>query len=100
MEEVKNLSSTRLLGSLFRLSCQSVPAYRLVLACITDGASALQTYQEQAEARGVSRQAVHQEMPVIIDAIRNHMPEVADHIEKLRHGAHGNYKGHGCTDEN
>lgn len=94
MEEAKRHSSTKLLGSLFRLSCDSIAAYNLVLSIVCDQGDALATYQTTAQARGVSRQAVHQDMPHQIEIIRLHFPEIADHIEKLRHAAHANYQGH------
>lgn len=94
MEETKRLSSVRLIGSLFRLSCDSISAYNLVVSTIANPSDALATYQAQAEARGVSRQAIHQDMPKIMEHVRNHFPDVAEYIDNMRKAAHGNYQGH------
>lgn len=92
MDEIKALSSVRLLGSLFRLSCDSVPAYQLLLSISTSGVDAVSSYADTAAIRGISRQAAHKDFHLKLVHIERHFPHIAVHIHHLRESAHA---GHG-----
>lgn len=92
MDEIKALSSVRLVASLFRLSCDSVPAYRLLLAISTSDDDAVSSYANAAASRGISRQAAHKDFHIQLAHIERHFPQIAVHINHLRESAHA---GHG-----
>jgi hypothetical protein len=92
MDEVKHLSSVRLIGALFRLSVDSVPAYQLLLAISTSDDHAVSSYSDAAASRGISRQAIHKDYHIQLAHIEHHFPAIAAHINRLRESAHA---GHG-----
>lgn len=61
------------------------PAFWFMLSCEAEGVQFLKlTFDEMAERRGVSRQAIQQEFERVILALRRHEPKLADAVWHYR----------------
>jgi hypothetical protein len=61
------------------------PAFWFMLRCEAEGVAFLKlTFDQMAEQRGISRQAVQQEFERVITALKRHEPKVADAVWHYR----------------
>lgn len=61
------------------------PAFWFMLHCEAEGVAFLKlTFDQMAERRGVSRQAIQQEFERVIAALRRHEPKLADAVWHYR----------------
>lgn len=87
MDELKLGSARDFVRRLAEVGRISDVAFRLAVQMMHGSPAPLQSFAEQADRRGITKQGVHHEMHHAIAKIRNVFPELATEMESMRAAA-------------
>lgn len=84
MDEVKRGSAFDIINRLANLGRLSPVAQRITIQLLHNSPTPLQSFMDQAEERGITKQCVHHEFHHEIAKIRRVFPELAAQLEAMR----------------